>query len=67
MSKQRLCCCIPDQNDLSKQCQNLAEFQIWFGHKPTPDNYTESCAEHIAQLLDDSQRFEIFRISQELT
>ena len=56
----RLCCCIPDQSKLDESCQKLAAYQIWTGS--TVDDYTESCAEHLEQMLDDSGRFDIVRI-----
>ena len=58
--KARECCFIPDQSKLDAGCQRLAEYQIWTGY--TPDDYTESCAEHLEEMLDDSSRFEIVRI-----
>lgn len=59
----RLCCYIPNQERLDKHCQSLAEYQIWMGYNPSPDDYTESCAEHLKDMLDDSARFEVLRIS----
>lgn len=59
----RLCCCIPDQKRLDVGCENLAEYQIWMGNNPAPDDYTESCAEHLEIMLDDSVRFEVLRIT----
>ncbi len=61
--KIRLCCCIPDQSSLGR-CEKLATFQIWIGDNPSPDDYTESCDDHIAQLLDDNIRFELLRIPE---
>lgn len=59
----RLCCCIPDQSNLLARCQNLAEYEIWFGHEPTPDEFTDSCANHLSQMIDENfTRFEVFRI-----
>ena len=60
--EKRLCCCIPNQEEPDDRCRNLAEYQIWNGYSPTPDDYTESCAEHLEKMLDDSGRFEILRI-----
>ena len=58
----RLCCCIPDQTKPDEQCLNLAEYQIWMGHSPLPEDSTDSCGNHLEEMLDDSVRFEIFRI-----
>ncbi len=60
----RECCCIPAQQNLESGCTKPAEYQVWFGDNPTPDNFTESCAEHLEAMLDDSVRFEILRIPQ---
>lgn len=60
--EKRFCCYIPDQTKLNKGCQNLAEYQIWMGDNPTPDDYTESCAEHLEEMLDDSLKFVVLRI-----
>jgi hypothetical protein len=62
MTSKRLCCCIPDQSKIDERCHNYATYQIWNGHNPTPDDYTESCAEHLEEMLDDSSRFEVLRI-----
>ena len=64
MKKKRLCCYIPDQKKLDAGCQKSAEYQVWMGYGPTPDDFTESCAEHLEKLLDDNVRFEILRIPQ---
>jgi len=64
MDDKRLCCCIPDQNNLDNRCKNLAVYTIYSLSNPSPDNYTESCAEHLEQMLDDSTNFEIVRIVQ---
>ena len=61
MSK-RLCCYIPNQNKLNEGCQNLAEYQIIMGDNPTPDDFTESCPQHLEEMLDDSKKFTILRI-----
>ena len=63
-TKERLCCCIPDQTRQDMRCTHLAEYQIWSGDDPAPDAYTESCPEHLEQMLDDSMRFEVLRIPQ---
>jgi len=62
-SNKRLCCCIPNQMKIGERCQNLAEYEIWMGDNPTPDDFTDSCGKHLEQMLDDSSRFVIFRIS----
>lgn len=54
MSNERKCCKI--------DCDKLAEYEIWSGWKPLPDGYTDSCLEHIPDLLDDEVRFEIIKI-----
>ena len=53
-------CCYIDQD--GNECQNQAEYEIWFGYKPRPDDWTDSCSEHLADLFDDNPRFEIMRI-----
>lgn len=58
----RICCCIPDQTKLDERCKNLAVYEIWYGSNPTPCDYSDTCAEHLEELLDDHNRFEIFRI-----
>lgn len=63
--RMRLCCCIPDQNKLDEGCPNVAEYTIYFGYGPGPDDWTESCLEHIPLMLDDSRRFEIIEIPEE--
>ena len=60
----RYCCCIPVQTALDEGCLNQAEYQIWFGDNPTPDDCTESCGEHLEAMLDDHNRFEILRIPE---
>ena len=60
----RLCCCIPDQAKPDQGCQNIATFQVWLGDNPTPDDYTETCDEHLLEMLDDSSRFELIRITE---
>lgn len=60
----RLCCCIPDQNKMDQGCQNPAVYQIYFGYIPTVNDYTEVCAEHLEEMLDDNVRFEILRIPE---
>ena len=63
MKKKRVCCCIPDQSNLDG-CQKLAEYQIWMGENPTPDDYTESCAEHLKEMLNNSTFFTVYRIAE---
>jgi len=60
MPKQRLCCCIPDQSKLDERCQKSAEYQIWYGE--TPDDFTESCLEHIPLMLTDAYEHRILHI-----
>ncbi len=55
------CCCIPDQTKLNEGCPQEAAYRIISG--PTSDDYTESCATHLEQMLDDSRRFEIVRLA----
>lgn len=59
---ERLCCCIPDQSKLDEGCKNLAEYVIYGESNNLELNYTESCGEHLEQMLDDSRRFTIDRI-----
>ena len=61
MSEERRCCFIPDQETL-EGCKNLAEYEIWYGYNPAPDDYTDACAEHLEGLLDDHSEFKIYRI-----
>ena len=58
----RLCCYIPDLQKLDKRCQNLATYQIWYGSGP--EDFTESCNEHLEIMLDDNISFTILRIPQ---
>jgi hypothetical protein len=58
----RLCCCIPDQTKFGERCQKMAEYRIFSEDNPNLDNYTESCGEHLEQMLDGSKVFRIFRI-----
>ena len=60
---ERICCCIPDQNKLDEGCKKPAVYEIWYGGNPSPDDFSDSCAEHLEQLLDDSNTFTINRIS----
>ena len=59
----RLCCCIPDQAHLDMRCQNDAEWII--EHGPTPDDYTESCTEHVGIMLTDAVEHRIYRIAHD--
>jgi len=63
MPEKHLCCCIPNQEKPNERCQNPAEYQIWSGWEPRGEQYTESCADHLESMLDDSVRFEILRIT----
>lgn len=56
-----LCCYIPDQTKLDVQCQKSPEFEIWFGVNPSPDDNTLVCAEHLVEMLDDSDQFTVLR------
>lgn len=58
----RLCCCIPDQSKLDEGCKNLAEYVIYNESNNPYEGYTESCGEHLEQMLDDSHRFTVDRI-----
>ena len=62
MGKDRLCCCIPDQSNLEARCTNPAEYEIWYGNNPTPDDFTDACAKHLEELLDDHDVFTVYRI-----
>lgn len=66
-TRRPLCCFIIDQDAPGDGCMNFAVYQIWNGDSPTPDDYTESCAAHLEQMLDDSMRFEILRIVHEVS
>lgn len=57
----RLCCYIPDQSRLDMRCQNDAEWII--EHGPSPDDYTESCTEHVGVMLTDAVEHRIYRIA----
>ena len=61
--KERTCCCIPDQSRLDLGCKNLATYEIWFGNNPGPEDYTDACASHLEQMLDDHKEFKIFRLT----
>lgn len=37
-------------------CEKEAEYIIWNGKEPGYDNKTESCTEHVGQLLEDSDK-----------
>lgn len=64
ISGKRLCCFIPDQSKLDEGCENPAVFQVWNYFRPNPDAYTESCAEHLEQMLDDADGFIVLRIPE---
>lgn len=64
---QRLCCCIPDQSKLEERCQKPTEFEVWFGWEPGPEDCTDTCSGHVAEMLDDSPRFEIVRVVESVT
>ena len=53
------CCYIAD-NGL--ECLNSAQYRIISG--TSPDDYTETCSDHLELMLDDSPRFEIIRIEE---
>jgi hypothetical protein len=42
-------------------CEKKAEWQIWHGN--SPDDYTESCNEHIGDLLTDAPEHRIYPLS----
>ena len=50
----RFCCHIP--------CDQPAEWQIWYGDGP--DDFTESCTEHIPALLTDAPEHRIYPIKE---
>ncbi len=65
------CCCIPNQDGLDQSdipalldrcCQEPADYQIWFNGIFETHSCTETCAEHLKEMLDDSLYFEILRI-----
>jgi len=58
--RRRLCCCIPDQSRLDRRCENDAEWVIEYG--PTPDDYTESCTDHVGIMLTDAVEHRVYRI-----
>ena len=63
-AKKRQCCFMPDQTDTTSRCDNLAKYEIWYGDEPTHDDYSDACAAHLEELLDDHNRFEILRIHE---
>lgn len=54
------CRYISDQGKLREGCRNRAEYRVRIGS--ALGNYTESCAEHLGEMLDGHDRFEVFRI-----
>lgn len=62
-SEDDLYCCFIDDSGVS--CDNTADYQIWYGFNPTPDDYTECCDEHVSEMLDieGHERFEVLRVS----
>lgn len=55
------CCFIDPAND--KSCGKDAEVMIAW-HPSTPDNYTESCLDHIGKLLPEDRHATISPIEQ---
>lgn len=66
---QRVCCFIPEsqQSDASagkvvSGCGKNAEWQIWSGIGP--DDSTDSCTEHVGELLTDAPEHRIYQINE---
>jgi hypothetical protein len=58
-----ICCFIPNQDDpQNSRCPNNAEWRIVYGE--TPDDYTESCTEHVGKMLTDAKEHRIYPISE---
>lgn len=58
-----ICCFIPDQsNPETSRCPNLAEWTLVHGE--TPDDYTESCTEHVGVMLTDAVEHRIYPIKR---
>lgn len=55
-------CCYSDQEKLTDGCKRESEYQIWSGNGP--EDYTESCFEHLEDMLDNSIYFHVFRIDR---
>lgn len=59
-----MCCFIPNQNDPAhSRCPNKAGWTIVHGE--TPDDYTESCTEHVGEMLTDAPVHQIYPIKAE--
>lgn len=60
----RICCYINnDKFDQIVPCEKKATFQIWNNDDSSgPYDFTESCDQHISDLLDDTTRFNLVRI-----
>jgi hypothetical protein len=58
--KGSMCCFIPIQREPFTACGKPAEWTITFG--PTPDDYTESCTEHVGHLLTDAPVHTVHRL-----
>jgi hypothetical protein len=56
-----MCCFIPNQNDpTNSRCPHDAEWRI--EHGEAPDDYTESCTEHVGEMLTDAALHRIYPI-----
>ena len=51
-----ICCYVPGL-DLNEGCQKPAVYQIQFGLYPWTDDFTETCANHLKEMLDDDTHF----------
>ena len=43
-------------------CNKKAEYEIWYGDKPGMEDYSDSCAKHIGDLLGDYQKHTLHRL-----
>jgi hypothetical protein len=58
----RLCCFIYPSG---RRCQNQAEYQIWVDGSSNPDDYTESCAQHLGEMHDDAPVHVTYKIAED--
>lgn len=74
----RNCCFIPEDQQaaakawmadsknnglvLSLGCEQPAKWQIWSG--PAPDDCTESCTEHVGEMLTEAAQHRVYPIEE---
>ncbi len=47
------------------RCWRRAHYVLWNGTEPFYDHSTESCARHLAALMDDSYEHHVFRLASD--